>query len=299
MLTSRKLCLLSLLLVGSDALSMPNFPDVSLRRRAVSKGAASFQPIVLNNIQNLRYATNITVNGRQFRVLVDTGSSDLYIKTSKDFEFNDTGISMVNEYGGGPVSGTVGFATVEIGGYSFANQAFNNATSIGVGDVTNLGLDGLIGLAFDSNSNAESDIQNALKNKHKNDTLGEPFLFNIFDSTPQQDNFIGISLSRTDDLEGSAHASMTINEVDPNYLDVVTATEVPLFPGTNGRWSVLVDSIFVNNVSITLPASTVHNTASGKVVALLDTHCVQRLYSQTTASPELAERVWLAELAKT
>ncbi|KAJ6467677.1 aspartic peptidase domain-containing protein [Mycena vitilis] len=281
MLTSRKLCVLSLLLIGSDALSMPSFPDACSRSLQPRAGAASFLPIVQDNIRDVRYATNITVNGRRSlwelhlayakltgsqssgywwtrEVLTSTNSVIHSIKTSKDFEFNDTGISMVNEYGGGPVSGTVGFATVKIGGCSFANQAFNNATSrqIGVGDVTNLGLDGLIGLAFDSNSNAESDIQNALKNKHEDDTLGEPLLFNIFDSTPQQDSFIGMSPACI---------------LDPNYLDVVTAPEVQLFPGTNGRWSVLVDSISMNNVSITLPKSTVRNAASSKVVALLDT----------------------------
>jgi hypothetical protein len=72
------------------------------------------------------------------------------------------------------------------------------------------------------------------------DALEEPFLYDIFGQTPQQDNFFGISPSRTDDLEGSAEASFTINEVDGTYSDVVIAPVLPLFPAT-GRWSILLD----------------------------------------------------------
>ncbi|KAJ6460067.1 aspartic peptidase domain-containing protein [Mycena vitilis] len=243
-----KFVLLSSLLVGSDAL---------------------FQPIVLDNVLNLRYTTNITVNDRQFKVLIDTGSSDLFLRTSENFQFSDTGISITDSYGGGQVPGTIGFATVKVGGYTSSNQVFNNATSIGLGEVTNLGLDGLIGLSFDMDSN--SPLKATLKSNHENDTLGEPFLFNIFNLTPQQDNFITISLSRTNDLEGSADTSFGINDLDLRYLDVVTEPEIPLFPGTNGRFSVLVDSMSVDNVSIALPTSTVSHTPPGKNVALLDT----------------------------
>ncbi|KAJ7602085.1 aspartic peptidase domain-containing protein [Mycena polygramma] len=173
---------------------------------------------------------------------------------------------MTSSYAGGGVDGTIGFATVEMGGYTFANQAFLNATRIGLALITKLGLDGLIGTAFDSNG--DSDLKAALKKHGMNDTLGEPFLFNIFNLTPQQDNFVSISLSRTDDLEGSAKASLGINALDMEYLDVITAPELPIY---SGIWAVLVDAISVDNVSITLPTSAVSHAPAGKMVALLDT----------------------------
>jgi hypothetical protein len=77
----------------------------------------------------------------------------------------------------------------------------------------------------------------ALQGAKFDETLGELFLSNIFDQKPDQQNFIGVSLSRTDDLEGSADASFLINEVDQDYADVLFASAIPLFARNNGRCS--------------------------------------------------------------
>jgi hypothetical protein len=45
---------------------------------------------------------------------------------------------------------------------------------------------------------------------------------------------------------------------------------VPLFPGTNGRWSVVVDAIQVNGANISL-TSTVPKAPNGSLVVLMDT----------------------------
>jgi hypothetical protein len=82
-----------------------------------------------------------------------------------------------------------------------------------------------------------SSIKVALQGAKLDETLGELFLSNIFDQTPGQQNFIGVSLSRTDDLEGSADASFLVNKVDQDYADVVFASAIPLFPGNKGRCS--------------------------------------------------------------
>lgn len=85
------------------------------------------------------------------------------------------------------------------------------------------------------------------------------------------DNFIGISLSRTDDLEDSADASFTINALDETYAAHVPAQpEIPLFPGNNTFWSVLVDRINVNGVSIPMK-SKVPDAPNGSIVAVMDT----------------------------
>ncbi|KAJ7663184.1 aspartic peptidase domain-containing protein [Mycena polygramma] len=256
------------------------YPGLETRARS------SFEAIdssILDNFGNIRYATNITVNGKTFRVAIDTGSADLWIQPSADFAFNSTGKNASFEYGANAdtdtnwVNGTIGLATVEMGGYTVPNQVFMNATTPGARDLlrsgdsgamADPGMDGLIGLAFDKLSQLDRVM----------DDDGDPFLLNIFRQAPAgQDHFVGIALSRTDDMEGTAEASFTINEVDSTYSNVTSAPHVPLFPGLEddigGRWSILVDSITVDNASITVPnlTSTVPRAPSGSYVFVLDT----------------------------
>ncbi|KAJ7484750.1 hypothetical protein FB451DRAFT_1233397 [Mycena latifolia] len=187
-----------------------------------------------------------------------------------DFVFNNTGIPVSDGYAAGAVTGTIGFASVELGGYKFDHQAFTNATDVEVGGIFNEGLDGLIGLSFNGPVTGLSPIPNTLQGNGSDASQGQPFLYNIFDQTPDQDNFIGMSLSRTDDLEGSAEASLTINEVDAVYAAVVNAPLLPLFPG-EGSWNILVDGISVDGVNVSLPQSTVPNAPAGKISMLMDT----------------------------
>jgi saccharopepsin len=132
------------------------------------------------------------------------------------------------------------------------------------------GLDGVIGLSFDGPG--ASPITKALEKQGVIGPLGQPFLYNVFDETPSQNNFIGISLSRTGDLEGSAEALFTINEYDEDYEAVADAPHVPLFPGPpmSSRWSVLVDSIVVDSFPLSIQ-SVVPGTPEGKLVVLMDT----------------------------
>ncbi|KAJ7279162.1 hypothetical protein C8J57DRAFT_1221929 [Mycena rebaudengoi] len=132
----------------------------------------------------VRYVSNVTINGQTFRALIDTGSSDLWIATSSSFAYNDTGIPVKLFFGDAKaptnVTGSVGLAEVRIGDWTVWQQAstsaFLNATHIGVGGVTSLGLDRLIGLSFDGN--IASPITKALKSAGKPSDVGQPFLYN-------------------------------------------------------------------------------------------------------------------------
>ncbi|KAJ7182247.1 aspartic peptidase domain-containing protein [Mycena crocata] len=242
-------------------------PEVARRAISGSQPISTHANGTLYNVGGIRYASNITINGQSMCVILDTGSSDLVIQPPRELVFNDTGIPIKNKYGGGDIQGTIGYAAVELGGYTVKQQAFLNATSVGVAEITELGLDGLIGLAFDGKG------VSTISAKLNDSAHGKPFLFNVFDQTPQEDNFIGLSLSRTDDLEGSADASFTINEIDDAYSGVLYAPKIPVVQAVSGNhnltWSISIDGIAVDGVDITLPKSTVATSPSGKIMVVM------------------------------
>ncbi|KAJ7314795.1 aspartic peptidase domain-containing protein [Mycena albidolilacea] len=236
-----------------------------------SNGSSNLENILSNPLLGLditaRYATNITVNGQNFLVAIDTGSSDLWISPSSNFRSTSTQVQSAVNYATSVVSGTVSTASVAMGSYSFDSQALiiSRQDQVGLTGILDLGMDGLIGLAFDG---GESFIETSLKTAGF-PTSGQPFLFNIFDQTPDASNFIAVSLSRTDDLEDSADASFLINELDETYAAVAQSTPIPIFP--NQRWNLVVDSITVDGKVVATPASTVTDNKSGNLVALMDT----------------------------
>ncbi|KAJ7476322.1 aspartic peptidase domain-containing protein [Mycena galericulata] len=210
-----------------------------------------------------RYTTNLTINGQNFNAIVDTGSSDIWVIPPADFTFDNTGIPIVATFGSGGgsnVSGVIGFGTVGLGSYS-----------VDSGIVGDTGINALIGLAF--GGTPSSPLTAALEKNGSNPTDGNPFLYNVFAQTPGQDNFIGISLSRTDDLEGTADASFTINELDPKYAAVANAPVIPVVTvaGIGDRWRILVDSISVDGVAVPLPSSTLSNAPVGSLATIMDT----------------------------
>ncbi|KAJ7445432.1 aspartic peptidase domain-containing protein [Mycena latifolia] len=219
-----------------------------------------------------RYVTDITIDGETFKVAVDTGSSDLWIKRPSTIFLNDTGIPVEISFVTSSVNGTLAFGAVELGGYSFPQQAFVSATEIGLAEILDEGLDGLMGFAFDGIP--QSQITVAVESAKMNPTAGQPFLFNIFDQNADVENFIAISLSRTGDLEGSADASFTVNEIDPAYPGILNSKPIQIFPPEKRRWSLTLDGVTVDGTPVPIPASTVQSVtpvAAGNLIILMDT----------------------------
>ncbi|KAJ7648082.1 aspartic peptidase domain-containing protein [Roridomyces roridus] len=243
-----------------------NLTEVTVRAVLNASLPSPADPVLIG------YATNITVNGHDFSVLLDTGSADLWILTPAGFAFNDTNIPVRNQFSSGDVDGTVGFASVQLGGYTVDQQAFNTAKTVQAQSLLALGFDGVLGLSYEF-TGPPSAIVDAVVNTLKNSTIAAPFIVNVARedpftgsptvtlSLPRVGNCIGCGGTGTLELPG-------LNGVVSNQ----TALPAPLFPqGNVGVWSVLVDGLSLNNESIgAVPNSIVSGAPTGSLVMRLD-----------------------------
>jgi hypothetical protein len=123
--------------------------------------------IVINDYANSQYFGEISLGTppQKFEVIFDTGSSDLWVASSKcdsscgrhakynsakssSYVANGTAFDIM--YGSGPVSGFESVDTLQTGGITVASQEFAEVTDAsGLGAAYKLGkFDGILGLAF-------------------------------------------------------------------------------------------------------------------------------------------------------
>ncbi|KAJ6533525.1 aspartic peptidase domain-containing protein [Mycena capillaripes] len=229
----------------------------------------------LINSNNLRYSTDISVEGQVVNVLIDTGSTDLWVMPPGGLrKFNDTGLSTTLLFGDGSnfVKGDIGSGAFSLGGGEFTVpfQAYLQGTSQAGEDVDfGQGHFGILGLGFDTAgaSRINAAVQTA---EGAAATWGQSVLSNIFAQNPSGSDYIGVSLSRTGDQEGTADGSLTISEYDSDYESVQNAPKVAQVPPNSAAWTVPLDSFSIGGKKIPWP-STVTAAPAGKNVVLLDT----------------------------
>ncbi|KAF8057037.1 aspartic peptidase domain-containing protein [Lyophyllum atratum] len=207
----------------------------------------------LGNVSNIRYTTNITINGKEVHVALDTGSTDLWVIPPGGVgQFNDTSIPLELLYGDGTygVKGTIGVAPFEFGPYKVEKQgeklatvsidsvlkphwfhpAFLNAEESTIGAMTDIGIYGLFGLGFD---HLEASINDAIQKKYgPSATWGASY--------------------------------------DEEYVTVASAKKILQFSRGGTRWTTLLDSIFIDGVPVGI-SSTINGVPAGKAIALVDT----------------------------
>ncbi|PPQ86178.1 hypothetical protein CVT25_006921 [Psilocybe cyanescens] len=234
--------------------------------------ASSSGKETVNDVQDVRYVTNITINGVQVQVALDTGSTDLWVIPPGGLGiFNDTGLSLDLLYGDGSygTSGTIGIAPFQFGSYHIERQAFLNAIESSIGGLQELGVYGLMGLSFDFSTS--SPINQKIKSVYGPDaTWGQSVLANIFQQNPAQPNFIAIDLARSADLEDIDGGSFTIGEYEPHYAAVANMTKLSQHPKGGDRWTTLLEGMYVDNQAIDV-VSTIAGVPAGQSQALLDT----------------------------
>lgn len=131
--------------------------------------------VPISDYQNAQYYGPIKLGGQEFKVIFDTGSSNLWVPatncswhtcwfhprydSTKSQTYKPDGRQYKVQYGSGPVEGVFASDTVNVGGIEVANQLFAEVTSVSFGPL-NIAFavgkfDGLLGLGFKSISEYE------------------------------------------------------------------------------------------------------------------------------------------------
>jgi len=235
----------------------------SLRRR---------DPIPIGNTGNAQYVSNITIGGTTLPVLLDTGSSDLWVHfgSSSPSSMKDTGKQVTLSYAVGKATGHVHTATVQLGNVTVEDQAFLNVvdTSTFTSNIHQQGYDGLLGLGPNSGS---------VIRKKVDDKSANSYLQRLFAQSKATSNYITFLLDRKHDAN-SMTGQFTINEVIPTLSNVTTmpamdVDKVNRLLKADQHWQLLTDT----DVGIIGPDgnpikvdSIVPSAPKGQFVAVID-----------------------------
>ncbi|KAH9934492.1 aspartic peptidase domain-containing protein [Epithele typhae] len=232
---------------SADASSTPGAYPVSVIRDPNSSDTG----FGFTHAQNQEYTARITINGVDYQVILDTGSSDTWIDPDSvggmaPPNLIHTGINSTTSYvDGSSATGEIVLANITFGPYTVVNQAFT--TSYG-GAADSPGLwNGLIGLGGALGSQIMGLVENTTYAEN-----GIPILYNLFDHEPTMPDYAAWYMSRSD-VGISDGGVLTISEVLSNMTDVVKAPV--LASPAPGAWTSYLEDITVNGQSV--PQSTV------------------------------------------
>lgn len=204
----------------------------SLARRANSS-------IPLVNTFDAEYISNITIGGRTIPVLLDTGSSDLWV-TGDVPGTQDLGKSVKLSYAVGTAAGDINTVDIEFGGYTVQNQAYLRVedTSTFSMNIQDQGFSGLIGLGPNTGSKIRDDVDDSSGDS----VMNRIFLGNNFDS-----NYMTFLLNRQNDPMEQFTGQMTISEILPGYQNItsmpqITVEKVHRLTDADQHWQIWTDA---------------------------------------------------------
>ncbi|KZT28506.1 acid protease [Neolentinus lepideus HHB14362 ss-1] len=224
------------------------------------------------------YIAEINIGGQEFPVLVDTGSSDLWVISTNCTDTDCLGLSMYRptstlsitdipfklNYLMGSVSGTVGYETVTLGNYQICSQVFAIADDATDLSLSVRGYSGIMGLSLSAAASIST-------------TSGIPLLENLFSAFRNDSNkFFAYKLGRDDDPSVADVSSFTIGQLDHDVLNTLTPNasfnEIPVVSRSDGTydfWKLPLLSITIDNQPLQLSLSRVAGSSSP--LAVLDT----------------------------
>ncbi|KAF9464126.1 aspartic peptidase domain-containing protein [Collybia nuda] len=219
----------------------------------------------LNNTADVSYYVDLKLGGKPFQVLLDTGSSDLWVAgdvpNSKSTQFT----SGVN-YAVGGVHGPIKTTELQFVGHTIPDQAYLQITP----DNENKDGDGILGLGPNSASNIFQDM---------NSNAGAAVLDRIFMQNTTTPNYITVLLGRSDDPTDLYSGSITIGEILEGFENVTNqpklpVVDVPIDRRTDQHFQLLLDEdglIGPDGNSIRLRTDVATTANKKQVTAVIDT----------------------------
>lgn len=209
-----------------------NNPTTHFPRQSSSNGI-----LPVGNTQNSFYYTNIMLGGQNISVMLDTGSSDLWV-TGSIPGATDTGSSLKLSYAVGTAAGDIYTAPFEFAGQSVSDQAFllvANVSSFST-NIHSEGYDGLIGLG----PNSGSSIYKKLDGNSGNNPINR-----IFEQTSSND-YITMMLSRKGDPGSNITGQFTIGELVPGFENITSMPHLSIekvyrVTDVDQHWQIVTD----------------------------------------------------------
>ncbi|KAJ7029306.1 aspartic peptidase A1 [Mycena alexandri] len=204
--------LLLTLPLTADAFSFPFTVRTTSTPRLTRRGG-----IPISNNGNAAYITNMTIAGASVSVILDTGSSDLWVAFpgSPPTATTDTGKSLSLAYAVGSASGNIHTGQIQFDNFTVENQAFlqvANASSFS----TDTAYNGLLGLG----PNEGSAIQGKLG------TAGDTLLNRIFQENKTTANYITFLLDRKNDPGEPFTGQFTIGIPAAGYENITSQAKL-------------------------------------------------------------------------
>ncbi|KAJ7745563.1 aspartic peptidase domain-containing protein [Mycena maculata] len=209
---------------------------IPANRRGLARRSSPLGSTSLADSADTQYTTNITVGGQPFQVLIDTGSSDLWVAANSVSGAVSTGKTGGVNYAVSGASGPIMTGSVDFAGYTVPNQAFIQVTP----DSDHPVGQGLIGLG----PSVGSDVYTQLGNDN---FKGNTVLNNIFLQNTSTPNYMTFFLGRVDDPSQTIFGELTVGEVLSNYTNVtsrpkLSVTTVPISDDGNQHFQILLDA---------------------------------------------------------
>ncbi|KAI0752711.1 aspartic peptidase domain-containing protein [Daedaleopsis nitida] len=292
-----------ILALSGQALALAALIPMPARTMAVRRtiplhlAATSSSPV-----QERLFNLNLNLEGTEFEVMLDTGSSDLWIDTSTSniaslIDANrsgivDTGAPALLEYGvdGGYTyaRGTVQYGDMHLSGpigMSARNQSFVNVP--GTTNITQFGNSGILGLRpYDSWSAIRETMQGTAWGTDLVSTT-------MFREDPTVDKMFALSFSSRDATGIIHNGTLNFGDVDPVDSAVLSSPRVPLMTGS--FWDVPSQGFFVDGQAVRFGDPSEELTIildSGVYGVLAPPEYVEAIFSRIPGSTLLGDGTW-------
>ncbi|KAH9894785.1 aspartic peptidase domain-containing protein [Cubamyces lactineus] len=241
----------------------------SLESRSSAEYGTLSSPVDLGaagHFNGSMYTTEIILGGQNFTVIIDTGSTDLWVdarglnlKTT-----NNTGIDVEFSYAIGSVEGDIQFADLQIGPYVIPNQVFISAAKV---DAFPGNIKGLIGMAFDTATIFQTLSETwGLESTQK---LGRAPITNLFTQNPSAPAYFDLELGRLDASGVEQGGHLLFGQHAKGMEAINKAPQLQRIQPDH--WTVVMDGMSINGKPFTgWNKSAVPDVPEGKVATVFD-----------------------------